>query len=72
MYRRDLDGWINYKLVALGRAKRKANYWISFSKVGRLGFDGDVLKLKVNRPELYACLKDFIEGYDPALGVLLP
>ena len=32
VYKKDNDNWINYKIIAIGKARGKANYWMSFSE----------------------------------------
>jgi hypothetical protein len=53
------QGYVNFKIVADGEAKRKANYWIARNKAG-VSRNRDVVILKENNPYLFgevmACL----------------
>jgi len=46
--------WITLKLVANGKAERKANYWPCYNiQENRFGFGRDILALAQHRPILY-------------------
>ena len=56
------NGWASVKVVADGRARGKANYW--------LGWDGrrfanfkDTLALMQHRPELLKAVERMLDGY---------
>ncbi len=54
------DDWSTYKLVANGRAKRKANYWlVKNHKTGAIGFANDFVFLQQYRPELYKEVSEY-------------
>ena len=55
----DDKGWVNGKLLADGRAPRKANYWLSW-RDGRLARHRDAGTLSVGRPALYSLLEEFL------------
>ena len=47
--------WTTYKIVANGRARDKANYWlVRNNKTGQIGFARDYVFMRENRPELHA------------------
>ena len=49
------DDWMTYKIVANGRARHKANYWLAKNiKTGQIGFARDYVYMRENRPELHA------------------
>lgn len=53
--------WATYKVVANGKALRKANYWFGFnSRTDAFAFIKDISIMKENRMELY---KHMIETY---------
>lgn len=52
-------GWVNGKLVADGRAPRKANYWLAW-RDGLLARTRDTGTLCTGRPELYEQVENFI------------
>lgn len=46
--------WATYKIVANGRARNKANYWlVRNSRTGQIGFARDYVFMRDNRPELH-------------------
>ena len=47
--------WLTYKIVANGRARNKANYWlVRNASTGQIGFSRDYVYMRDNRPELHA------------------
>lgn len=47
--------WMTYKIVANGRARNKANYWmVKNIETGQIGFARDYVHMRDNRPELHA------------------
>lgn len=53
--------WRNYKLVAAGRAKHKANYWFGMHAVsGRVAVKRDLVTLREHRPQLYDAVLQFL------------
>jgi|LauGreDrversion4_2_1035121.scaffolds.fasta_scaffold1569857_1 hypothetical protein len=57
------DEWTTYKLVAKGRAKKKANYWlVKNHKTGAVGFANDFLLLQQYRPNLYKFVNQYFES----------
>jgi len=45
--------WLTYKIVANGRARDKANYWLVRNvRTGRIGFSRDYVCMRDSRPEL--------------------
>ena len=47
--------WMTYKIVANGRARNKANYWmVRNASTGQIGFSRDYVYMRDNRPELHA------------------
>lgn len=58
------DEWITCKLVAHGKATKKANYWFTMHMSEmRLGFSRDVFLLQKHRPNLYQKLFDELVKY---------
>lgn len=54
--------WATYKLVANGRAKHKANYWlVRNSKTGQIGFAKDMAIMQKNRPHLHSQVEEILE-----------
>jgi hypothetical protein len=45
-------GYVNFKVVANGEAKRKANYWIARNKAGG-SLSRDLTIMKENNPDLF-------------------
>ena len=46
--------WVYYKIVADGKAKNKANYWLAKNEAtGQIGFSRDFAVMRENRPELH-------------------
>lgn len=55
------DEWFTHKIVAKGRAPRKANYWLARNaKTGQVGFAKDFLVMRTNRPELHAKVEEML------------
>jgi hypothetical protein len=55
--------WITLKLVANGKAERKANYWFCYNvNEDRFGFGRDVMSLQKHRPNLYKKVLDRFEN----------
>jgi hypothetical protein len=49
--------WRNFKLVAVGRAKHKANFWFGMHVVsGRVALARDLTTLREHRPALHAAV----------------
>ena len=47
--------WATYKIIANGRAKNKANYWLARNnKTGQIGFARDYVFLREHRPMIHA------------------
>lgn len=47
--------WLTCKVVANGRATKKANYWLVKNiETGKIGFARDYATMKQSRPELHA------------------
>ena len=47
--------WLTYKIVANGRARNKANYWlVRNASTGQIGFSRDYVYMRDSRPELHA------------------
>lgn len=53
------DGWVAYKLCAIGSAPDKANYWFSVRQ-NFFGRSGDLGRMQKHRPELYDELRDLL------------
>lgn len=48
------SGWIDFKIVADGKAPGKANYWLSSNpNLQKIAQNRDLALMKANRPELY-------------------
>ena len=54
--------WITVKLVADGRAPRKANYWLGWDGKRFANFK-DTLALMEHRPELLKAVERMLDGY---------
>ena len=47
--------WMTIKIVANGRARHKANYWLAKNiETGQIGFARDYAHMRDSRPELHA------------------
>ena len=47
--------WMTFKIVANGRARHKANYWLVKNiETGQIGFARDYVHMRDSRPELHA------------------
>lgn len=55
------SGYINFKIVADGEAKRKANYWIARNRAGG-SLNRDLVIMKENNPDLFADVSACMEG----------
>lgn len=55
--------WVYIKVVANGRAVRKANYWLSWNG-SRFGTGGDFLKMAQHRKELLGMVLSFMDGWE--------
>jgi len=54
--------WLTYKVVANGRARDKANYWLVRNAItGRIVFSRDYVNMRLNRPELYAQVDEILK-----------
>ena len=54
-------GWINYKLVADGKAPMKSNYWFSKrERTGHLGHAKDFANLRKNRPQVHKAVEAYL------------
>jgi len=54
--------WLTYKIVANGRARDKANYWLVRNAItGRIGFSRDYMCMRDSRPELHAQVDDILK-----------
>jgi len=55
--------WRTYKIVANGRARGKANYWlVRNSQNGKIGFARDYVLLRENRPDIHAQVEAILKG----------
>jgi len=55
--------WFTYKIVANGRARGKANYWlVRNSQDGKIGFARDYVLLRENRPDIHAQVEAILNG----------
>ena len=54
--------WLTYKIVANGRARDKANYWLARNKLtGQIGFARDFICMRETRPELHEQVEAIIK-----------
>lgn len=57
--------WITYKIVAVGVAPRKANYWLVRNRrTGQIGFARDFASMRANRPHLHGEVEAAIREID--------
>jgi len=55
--------WFTYKIVANGRAREKANYWLVRNiQDGKIGFSRDYVLLRENRPDIHAQVEAILKG----------
>jgi hypothetical protein len=55
--------WSTYKVVAEGRALRKANYWlVRNDRTGQIGFARDYVSMRTNRPKLHEHVERILKG----------
>lgn len=48
------DDWVTYKVVAVGRVERKANYWmVKNTKTGQCAYPADMELMKQHRANLF-------------------
>lgn len=58
------EDWVNYKVVANGRTRNKANYWFTYNHASnRIGFSRDYMLMRENRPELYEHLEKMLRSW---------
>ena len=56
------EDWMTFKIVANGRAKNKANYWLVKNiSTGQLGFARDYVHMRENRADLHAKVESIIK-----------
>jgi len=59
------EDWFTYKISAIGRATRKANYWLARnSKTGQIGFNRDFAMMREHRPALHQMVESVIRETD--------
>ena len=57
------DEWVTFKVCADGRAKMKANYWVTKNlKTGQIGYPRDWAIMKDTRPNLHEDVERIISG----------
>jgi hypothetical protein len=57
------DQWATFKVCAIGRAARKANYWVVLNELtGQLGFAKDYAVMRANKPTLHRMVEQVFEG----------
>lgn len=55
--------WMTIKIVANGKAKSKANYWLVRNmQTGQIGFARDYVLMRENRPELHQQIENLLKG----------
>lgn len=54
--------WGTYKICAIGKAKRKANYWfVRNDSTGQIGFAKDFAIMRETRPELHQTIESLLK-----------
>ena len=54
--------WVTFKIVAKGRARNKANYWMVRNiDTGQIGFARDYVAMRDYRPELHAQVEAIVK-----------
>ena len=54
--------WMTFKIVANGRARNKANYWLARNiRTGQIGYCRDYVYMRDNRPELHEQVEEIFE-----------
>ena len=57
------EEWLTYKIVANGRARGKANYWLARNtRTGRIGFARDYAIMQMDRPNLFTQVEGMLNG----------
>lgn len=57
------DDWVTCKVVVIGRAEGKANYWFAKNiKTGAIGFPRDLAIMRENRPKLHEVVQIALDG----------
>ena len=54
-------GFLNMKIAARGKAKKKANYWFSYKLSDKSTFGRDFTVMKENRPDLLRFVQNGME-----------